>query len=381
MAYKMTNERLVAIRRALHQIPEPGFQEFKTQNMILSELSQMDSENKLEIKRWKSGIFVRIPGTEPVKTIGYRADIDGLPMKEKTGLSFTSTHEEMMHACGHDFHMTIALGLIANLLNHKLINDVVVIFQPAEEGPGGALPILESVEFKPFRPDEIYSLHIAPELKAGVVSTKPGTLFANTSELFIDLKGKGGHAAFPHLTEDMAVAASHLVTQLQSIVARNIAPLDSAVVTIGKMTAGTKQNIIADSARIEGTIRTLSDETMNDIKSRIEGIMAGIEASFRCTASIDYGSNYCQVYNNERLTTEFMEQVQQQNSAKLHEAGIAMTGEDFGYFLRDIPGMMCWLGVDSATGLHTTTLNPNESALVTGVNVFTKWILYRDQFE
>ncbi|WP_069366699.1 N-acetyldiaminopimelate deacetylase [Salisediminibacterium beveridgei] len=377
----MTFERLVAIRRALHQIPEPGFHEFKTQNMILSELSQMDLTNKLEIKRWESGLFVKIPGSNPEKTIGYRADIDGLPMKEETGLSFASTHEEMMHACGHDFHMTIALGLIAKLLTHNLKNDVVVIFQPAEEGPGGALPILKSEEFKPFRPDEIYSLHIAPELETGVVSTKPGTLFANTSELFIDLKGTGGHAAYPHLTEDMAVAASHFVTQLQSIVARNVAPLDSAVVTIGKMTAGTKQNIIADSARIEGTIRTLSDETMNDIKSRIEGIMAGIEASFRCTASLDYGSNYCQVYNNDPLTSEFMRHIQDQRTAKLHEADIAMTGEDFGYFLRDIPGMMCWLGVDSLTGLHTPTLNPNETALETGVNVFTEWILFRDEHE
>lgn len=379
MDHTINFERLVNIRRALHQIPEPGFNEYKTQKKLISELEGMDTDSRLEIVRWETGLFVRIPGTAPEKTIGYRTDIDGLPMDEETGLSFSSTHKGMMHACGHDLHMTIALGLIANLLTQKLKNDVVVIFQPAEEGPGGALPILESEDFKPFWPDEIYSLHIAPDLKTGTVSIKPGTLFANTSELFIDLKGKGGHAAYPHLTEDMAVAASHLVTQLQSIVSRNISPLDSAVVTIGKMTAGSKQNIIADSARIEGTIRTLSDETMNEIKSRLEGMLKGVEASFHCSASLDYGSNYCQVYNHESLTKTFMSHFQNSSTVNLHNADIAMTGEDFGYFLKDIPGFMCWLGVNSPTGLHTTTLNPEESAIETGVSVFTEWILHRDR--
>lgn len=371
-------ERLVEIRRALHQIPEPGFEEYKTQQFLMAKLNELDSEGCLFIQKWRTGLFVKIPGHSPEKTIGYRADIDGLPISEETGLSFTSTHPGMMHACGHDFHMTIALGLIEKLMASYLKNDVVVIFQPAEEGPGGALPILESDAFTQFRPDEIYSLHVAPELPVGVISTKPGILFANTSELFVDLKGKGGHAAYPHLTDDMAVAASYLVTQLQTIVSRNISPSDAAVLTIGKMTAGTKQNIIAEAARIEGTIRTLSDASMNEIRRRIEGMLDGIEASFQCQASLDYGSSYCQVYNNHDLAESFMRYMDSDSSLLFQSSETAMTGEDFGYFLREIPGVMCWLGVGSPSGLHTPTLLPDERAIDTGVDAFYKWICHRD---
>ncbi|ADH99104.1 N-acetyldiaminopimelate deacetylase [Salisediminibacterium selenitireducens] len=372
-------ERLVKNRRALHQIPEPGFKEEKTQLFLMAKLKDLDPDGRLVIKKWRTGLFVKIPGQAPVKTIGYRADIDGLPIDEETGFDYQSTHHGMMHACGHDFHMTIALGIVEKVMTAKLKNDVVIIFQPAEEGPGGALPILGSEDFAPFRPDEIYSLHVAPELPVGVISTKPGTLFANTSELFIDLKGKGGHAAYPHLTDDMAVAASYLVTQLQTIVSRNISPADAAVLTIGKMTAGTKQNIIAESARIEGTIRTLSDESMSEIRRRIEGMIKGIEASFQCQVTVDYGSSYCQVYNDRELAESFMDFMASDSSVVFQKADTAMTGEDFGYFLREIPGVMCWLGVDSQSGLHTPTLSPDERALEVGVKAFDEWIRYRDQ--
>jgi N-acetyldiaminopimelate deacetylase len=364
---------LIKIRRDLHKIPELGFKEFKTQQYLL-EIIQNFSNERVEIKTWKTGIIVKVNGLNPTKTIGYRADIDGLPIVEETELPFLSEHPTEMHACGHDFHMTIALGVLANIIEAPLKDNVLFIFQPAEEGPGGAEPMLQSKELKEWMPDIILALHVAPEYPVGTIAVKPGLLFANTSELFIDLKGKGGHAAYPHLTNDMVVAACSLVSQLQSVVSRNIDPLDSAVVTIGKITGGTVQNVIAENARLEGTMRTLSSEAMEKVKKRVQSLVKGIEIGYDCQCAIDFGSGYYQVYNNEPLTREFMDFIERETEANVFECNEAMTGEDFGYMLKEIPGFMFWLGVDSPYGLHHSKLNPKEDALQLAVNVLTAYI-------
>jgi N-acetyldiaminopimelate deacetylase len=369
----MKHEKFVNIRRDLHQIPELGFQEVKTQNYLLEYLQQLPQEF-LEIKTWETGLFVKIHGKNPSQTIGYRADIDGLPITEETGLPFRSTHQGFMHACGHDMHMSIALGVLTHFTENRVDDDLVFLFQPAEEGPGGALPMMASREFQEWKPDFMVALHIAPEYPVGTIATKEGILFANTSELFIDLHGKGGHAAFPHETKDMIVAASHLVTQLQTIVARNIDPLDSGVITIGKITGGTVQNIIAENARLEGTIRTLSDDTMKIMKKRIEAIVAGIETSFDCKATIDYGANYRQVDNDPTLTREFMTFAENETNVKVIDCNKAMTGEDYGYFLSEVPGFMFWLGVASENGLHHSKLNPNEHAIGEAIDLLTAYL-------
>jgi N-acetyldiaminopimelate deacetylase len=372
MSYDKT---FIEIRRQLHQIPELGFEEFQTQAFLLEYMRGLPQEN-LEIKTWKTGIFVHINGTNPTKRIGYRADIDGLPITEESGLAFPSQNKSNMHACGHDFHMSIALGVLTHFANNQPKNNLLFIFQPAEEGPGGAKPILELDIFKTWWPDQMIALHIAPEYPVGTIATREGLLFANTSELFIDLKGKGGHAAYPHTANDMVVAAAHLVTQLQTIVARNIDPLDSAVVTIGVISGGTRQNIIADKARLEGTIRTLSLESMKKVKARIEALVAGIEIGFECKLTIDYGSNYCQVYNDESLTRQFINYTREKTNIEVIECREAMTGEDFGYFLEQIPGFMFWLGVESEYGLHDAKLNPKEKAIPLAIRHLTNYIEY-----
>ncbi|WP_019152966.1 N-acetyldiaminopimelate deacetylase [Robertmurraya massiliosenegalensis] len=366
----------VQIRRDLHKIPELGFQEYKTQSYLLEYLRSLPQE-RVQIRTWKTGIFVKIEGLNPRKTIGYRADMDGLPIVEETGLPFLSEHREQMHACGHDFHMSIALGLVTHFTHHAIADNLLFIFQPAEEGPGGAEPMLQSDIMKEWKPDQILALHIAPEYPVGSIAVKEGLLFANTSELFIDLKGKGGHAAYPHDTNDMVVAACSLVTQLQSIVARNVDPLDSAVVTIGKISGGTVQNIIAEKARIEGTIRTLSVQSMEKVKKRIQSMVKGIEVGYECETAIDFGSMYHQVYNEEKLTREFMNFVTQRTDVNVIECDKAMTGEDFGYMLKEIPGFMFWLGVDSEYGLHHAKLNPNEAAIEVAISMISKYIQYK----
>lgn len=371
-------EKFINIRRDLHKIPELGYQEFKTQNYLLNYLSQLP-QDRLEITKWKTGIFVKLHGLHPQKLIAYRTDIDGLPIPEETNYEFKSEHDGNMHACGHDFHMSIALGVLTYFVHHPINDDLLFLFQPAEEGPGGALPMLESDYMAKNKPNMILALHIAPEYPVGTIAIKSGLLFANTSELFIDLKGKGGHAAYPHRTNDMVVAACSLVTQLQSIVARNIDPLESAVVTIGKITGGTVQNIIAENARIEGTIRTLSVESMKKIKERIEALVRGVEIGYECQATIDYGCSYHQVYNNEALTEEFMEFTKTYQGVNLFECKEAMTGEDFGYMLRDIPGFMFWLGVDSPYGLHHAKLQPNEQAIPSAIDFITSYIKWKSE--
>ncbi|WP_226658502.1 N-acetyldiaminopimelate deacetylase [Pseudalkalibacillus hwajinpoensis] len=362
-----------SVRRDLHRIPELGFQEFKTQRYLLHFIENLP-QDRLQVNTWRTGILVRVNGDNPSKTIGYRTDIDGLPIKEETGYEFESEHDGYMHACGHDLHMTIALSILEYYASHPVKDNLLFVFQPAEEGPGGALPMLDSEEFKAWKPDQMIALHIAPEYPVGTIATRPGLLFANTSELFIDLTGKGGHAAYPHHTRDMVVAASHLVTQFQSIVARNVDPLDSAVVTVGKIDGGTKQNIIAEKARLEGTIRTLSATSMSEVKNRIEAMVKGIEASFECEASIDYGSNYYQVNNTPALVQTFMDQMTRLSDVSLVECREAMTGEDFGYFLKEIPGFMFWLGVNSSSGLHTSTLKPDEAAIETAYLALTSYL-------
>ena len=204
---------------------------------------------------------------------------------------------------------------------------------------------------------------MAPEHPIGTVATKPGLLFANTSALFIDLHGKGGHAAYPHLTEDMAAAAASLHMQLQTIVGRHINPMDSAVLTVGKFSAGTVQNIIAEHARLEGTIRTLNNESMMRMKKRIEAICRAVEEAYNCRVSIDYGSSYLEVDNDPELAEKFLQFAADYNGFAAVRSDAAMTGEDFGYFTAEIPGLMFWAGVDSRFGLHHAKLNPDETIL------------------
>lgn len=366
----------VEIRRDLHQIPELGFQEFKTQKYLLNYLESLP-QNRLEIRQWETGLVVKVNGNAPTQTIAYRTDIDGLPITEETLLPFQSQHPGNMHACGHDFHMSIALGVLTQFVENPIDDDLVFLFQPAEEGPGGAEPMLKSGVLAGWDPDMIIALHIAPEYPVGTIAIKPGLLFANTSELFIDLVGKGGHAAYPHQTNDMVVAACSLVTQLQSIVARNVDPLDSAVITIGKIEGGTVQNIIAERARLEGTIRTLSEESMVKVKERVEAIVKGVEIGYQCQTSIDFGAMYHQVYNHHELTAEFVEYMNTHSELNVVECKEAMTGEDFGYMLKEIPGFMFWLGVDSDFGLHHSKLHPNEDAIEKAVNGIVSYIQFK----
>lgn len=359
----LNSEELVSIRRKLHSMPEIGLEEYETHNYLMEVISKFDQSN-LEIREVDTAILVFINGSSPTKTIGWRTDIDGLPITERTNLSYSSVHNGRMHACGHDFHMTIALGVLEYFCSHQPNNNMLFLFQPAEENESGGKILFDKGAFGEWLPDEFYALHVDPSLPVGTISTKTETLFAGTCEIHAGFIGKGGHAAFPHLANDMIIAATSFVEQCQTIVSRNVNPTEGAVITIGTFNAGTTNNVIAEEAHLSGTIRTLT-QTMNELtQKRVREISEGVEKSYQCKIDLKLvQKGYLPVVNNETLTNNFIKIVKLNKTINFVEAEPAMTGEDFGYLLSKVPGTMFWLGVDSEFGLHHAEFKPKEEAI------------------
>lgn len=359
----MINDRLIEIRRQLHQIPEIGLEEIETQKKLLTLIRQIEKDY-IEVKVWQTGILVFIRGKSPKKTIGWRTDIDGLPITEEVTSDFKSMREGFMHACGHDFHMTIALGLLEQVAKEQPENNYLFLFQPAEENEAGGMLMYEGGAFGEWLPDEFYGLHVNPDLPVGTITTKVGTLFAATCEVQVTLVGKGGHAAFPQDSNDMIIAGMSFVQQAQTIVSRNVDPVEGAVVTFGTFNAGSATNVIAGKATISGTIRTLTDKMNQLTQKRIRQIGEGIAKSFNCEVDVFLDQKgYVPVINDQVTTERFMRFMEQEEEISFYEAGVAMTGEDFGYLLSKVPGTMFWLGVDSAYGLHSAKFDPKEEAI------------------
>lgn len=356
---------LIATRRALHQIPELGMEEFKTHAFLMETIEGLLQDCYFsQVRTWETGILVYLTGSAPQKTIGWRTDIDGLPIVEETGLDFKSLQPDRMHACGHDFHMTIALGLLEKMAEQQPKNNLLFLFQPAEENLAGGMLMYEAGAFGDWLPDEFYGLHVRPDLKVGQMATNRATLFAGTCEVKIRFTGKGGHAAFPHTANDALVAASYFVTQVQSVVSRNVDPIEGAVVTFGSMHAGTTNNVISETAFLHGTIRALTQSMSLLVQKRVREIAEGIALSFGVDLEIELNpSGYLPVENNPQLADELMTYFEQVDGVEMIDCPPAMTGEDFGYLLNKVPGVMFWLGVDTPYPLHNPRLSPKEEVL------------------
>lgn len=364
------------IRRDLHQIPEIGLEEYKTHAYLMRVIDELTAGlDFVEIRTWRTGILVFIKGSTPAKTIGWRTDIDGLPIVEETGLAFASQHEGRMHACGHDMHMTIALGLLEKLTTEQPKNNLLFLFQPAEENEAGGMLMYEDGVFGDWLPDEFYGLHVRPDLKVGEIATNTKTLFAGTCEVKLIFKGKGGHAAFPQDANDALVAAAYFVTQIQTIVSRNVDPIEGAVVTFGEFHAGTTNNVIAETAFLHGTIRTLTQEMNLLTQKRLREIAEGVAQSFG--VELDLGlkqGGYLPVENDSELAAECMNFFQKENGVHMIDISPAMTGEDFGYLLSKVKGVMFWLGIDSPYALHHPKMAPDEAALPFAIEKFGKFL-------
>lgn len=369
----MELQKLIKIRRDLHRIPELAFEEKQTQEYLLKKIETFKNHN-MTIKTWKTAIVVFLKGKKGEKTIAFRTDMDGLPIKETTNLEYSSLKKRNMHACGHDFHMTIALNVLEYYSKNQSNNDLIFIFQPAEEAKAGAKKLLESEILTGVKIDKIFALHVAPELPVGVVSTKSGILFANSSEVKVEIKGKSSHAAFPHLGIDTVVALGNFINQIHTITSRNISPNEMATITIGKIEAGTVMNSLAEKAMLEGTVRSLNDEVHQTLKQRLNNITKGIAESFECETKIEFPEEYKAVVNKENCVQEFEEMIKEKTTYEYKEAEVKMTAEDFGYFLEKYEGFMFWLGVDSKSGLHTSDFNPKEEALLVGYEIVKQMI-------
>lgn len=367
---------LIATRRALHQIPELGMEEFKTHAFLMETIEGLLQDCSFsQVRTWETGILVYLTGSAPQKTIGWRTDIDGLPIVEETGLDFKSLQLDRMHACGHDFHMTIALGLLEKMAEQQPKNNLLFLFQPAEENLAGGMLMYEAGAFGDWLPDEFYGLHVRPDLKVGQMATNRATLFAGTCEVKIRFIGKGGHAAFPHTANDALVAASYFVTQVQSVVSRNVDPIEGAVVTFGSMHAGTTNNVITETAFLHGTIRALTQSMSLLVQKRVREIAEGIALSFGVDLEIELNpSGYLPVENNPQLADELMTYFEQVDGVEMIDCPPAMTGEDFGYLLNKVPGVMFWLGVDTPYPLHNPRLSPKEEVLPFAVDKLSDFL-------
>lgn len=356
---------LIQTRRHLHQIPEIGLQEKETQKYLLEIIKAILAEKSFaQIRTWQTGILVMLQGSAPTKTIAWRTDIDGLPVEEETGLAYASTNGNM-HACGHDIHMTVALGLLEQLSSKQPKENLLFLFQPAEENEGGAQLMYEDGAFdEGWEPDEFYGLHVRPDLKVGDIATNTHTLFAGTCEARITFHGTSGHAAFPHTANDAIVAASHFITQVQTVVSRSVDPVVGGVVTFGRFHAGDAINVIAGDAELAGTIRSLTMAENRKMQDRVKAIADGVAQSFGMTVDVQLRQGaWLPVENNPELAAQAMDFFRAQPEVNLIDISPTMTGEDFGYLLSKIPGVMFWLGIDSPAPLHSSKMMPDEAAI------------------
>ncbi|MDM7516404.1 N-acetyldiaminopimelate deacetylase [Lentilactobacillus sp. TOM.63] len=378
---QITQEALIDIRRHLHEHPELAMHEFTTHGYLLTTIKKFNQQyiEIREVKSLPTALLVYVNGSDPQRTIGYRTDIDALPVTEATGLPFASKNPGVMHACGHDIHMTVALGVLNYFTEHQPKDNMIFFFQPAEESENGGKVAYELGAFEgKWRPDEFYGLHDNPDLPAGAIGCRMGTLFAGTTEVNVDLIGKSGHAAYPQDANDMVVAAAQFVNQVQTIVSRSVNPIEGGVITFGKLDAGTIRNVIAGQARIEGTIRGLTQKMIEHIVDRLQQVADGVATSYGAKVDIQFNQGgYLPVENNDELTRRFIAFAKQDPKTEFVETEPAMTGEDFGYLLSKIPGTMFWLGVDDDSQLHSATLNPKESSISKGVGSIIRFLNYR----
>ena len=372
---------LVAWRRRLHQKPELGFEEQLTAEFIQHKLKAWNISYQAGIA--KTGVVATIDSGSPGKVLAIRADMDALPVQEANEVPYKSQHEGKMHACGHDGHTAIALGTAYYLSQYRdrWQGTVKIIFQPAEEGPGGAKPMIEAGVLRNPDVDAIIGLHLWNNLPLGTVGVRPGALMAAVECFRATVIGKGGHGAMPDQTVDSIVVASQIVNALQTIVARNVNPLDSAVVTVGEFKAGTALNVIADTANLSGTIRYFNPELETLIGDRIDAIIAGVCQMHGADYKLDHWQLYPPTINDsaiaELVRSVAMEVVE--TPVGVVPECQTMGGEDMSFFLNEVPGCYFFLGSANpekqlAYPHHHPRFDFDEAALGMGVEMFVRCV-------
>jgi len=352
---------LIELRRALHRIPELGFEEEETRSLLLRAVRGLGRLGSVA----RTGITVDFGAAEPTSRLLLRADMDGLPIQEETGLSFTSTHPERMHACGHDAHMA-ALAVACEQIDESALGDVAVraLFQPAEEGKGGARLSIEEGVLDGV--DAAFGIHVWNELPVGTIALTRGGVMAGVVEVEFVIQGRGGHGALPHRTADPVVAAAQLVLAMQTVVSRVTDPDDSVVLTLGSIHAGDAFNVIPDQARILGTVRAFDPAVEVEVETAIRRIASGIGEATETSIEVSWRRYTIPTVNDESFRAVVLE-------AASRVAGIdtvledyrTMAGEDFGEILDHVPGCFALVGSggEGAEPHHSPRFDIEEDAL------------------
>ncbi len=369
-------DRWRELRRDIHRHPEPRFEEKETSRKVAERLRAAG----LEVRREGAGtgVVAVVRGGQPGRTVALRADMDALPIAEETGAPHTSLRSGVMHACGHDGHTTtlVAVGEVLARLRPSLTGNVVLLFQPAEEGGFGAVKMIEAGVLDDPRVEAIFAVHSWPPLEAGVIGFRYGAMMASSDYFKIRVHGRGGHASSPHLCIDPVPVACRIVTALQEMVSRETDPVDSVVLTVGKLHGGTASNAIPDDVTLEGTIRTLHEKTRARMRERVEAVAKGLAAAARAEAEVELPPGYASLTNHADMVTLGRRVAEKLlGAAMTKELEVpSMGAEDFTYFLHKVPGALFRLGVarpgEACPPLHSNRFDFNDEALPNGVRFF-----------
>ena len=371
---------LVEVRRTIHMNPELGFEEVETSKLVVGWLEKFGLQVKTGVAT--TGVVGLLKGAKGGKTVAIRADMDALPLEEANEVPYRSKVRGKMHACGHDGHVTILLGVarLFSSLRAQMTGNIKWLFQPAEEGGGGGRVMVEEGVLENPKVDAVFGAHLFPDLPMGKVGIHEKEGLAATDRVVITMKGKGGHGAYPHLSRDPILAAGHLITQIHSIVSRSIGPLDSAVITIGKVSGGTAFNIIPDEVELLGTVRSLTAPVREDLKRRLEEVARGVARSFDLDCQVDFQYGYPALVNDPEMShlvaSACGRGIGEENVEFLKPS---MGGEDFAYYLQKVPGSFFRLGCrNEAKGIvhpfHSSRFEMDEDALPFGVEMFARII-------
>jgi amidohydrolase len=367
-------DELTAIRRDLHAHPEIGFEEVRTSGIVAEKLTQWG----IEVHRGIGGtgvVGVHKGKGSGTKRIGLRADMDALPMEENTNLKWRSTIPGRFHGCGHDGHTTMLLGTARYLAETRNFNGTVhFIFQPAEEGLGGARAMIKDGLFEKFPCDEIYGLHNAPDLNHGELAILPGPAMAGADFFDIKISGYGAHGAMPERSRDPIVIAMALGQALQTIVSRNVPPTEAAVLSITQIHAGSAYNVIPGEAKLAGTVRAFSDDVRALIRERMRAICAGIAAAYQVEIDVDIRDIFSVLVNQEehsRVVAEVARTVVGPNNISTRSQ-LKMGSEDFADMLQAVPGAYFWLGHDGSVPVHNPGFTLDDKILPVGASMFAR---------
>ncbi len=365
-------------RHQIHSNPELLFDVQETAEFIVKKLKEFGVDEIAE-KIGKIGVVAVIKGqtNNSKKVIGLRADMDGLPINEETGLEYASKKPFKMHACGHDGHMAIILGVAKYLCQTRNFNGTaVLVFQPAEEGGGGGREMVEDGLMDRFGIQEIYGLHNWPGVELGNIGTRVGALMAAADDFTITITGSGGHAAKPHEAIDPIIVASHIIIALQSITSRNIDPFEDAVISVTKVNSGTGSNIIADKAVMSGTVRTLNADIQKIIEKRMHLIVENTAKAYGATAILNYQYGYPIVINHEKQTLFAIDIAKKIIGEKRVDTDVnpTMGSEDFSYMLNARPGCFIFMGNGDSAPIHNSKYDFNDEAIPVGCSYFADLI-------